>query len=138
MVALTVQLFGAMQSQPAAPLPAQATALLAGRVVDATSGASVTNAIVTLTRAPNRALNPGPASFLTRRVLVIAIGEFVFNRLPAGSYTIRAEKRGYAEGALGREEPSGATTPIDVQAGDIVTDLSIGLWKHAAIEGDSG
>jgi len=111
------------------------TGLVAGRVVDATTGAGLSNVIVWLSSVPGRATTAPTAPFPPQRVLVDRDGAFVFNRLPAGTYFVRAEKRGYAEGALGRREPSGVTSAVDLRDGEIRANLTVGLWKYAAIEG---
>jgi hypothetical protein len=111
------------------------TGLLAGHVVDATTGAPLSNAIVSLSLVPGLIGGRPLPRFEPRRVLVDRDGSFVFSQLASGTYALRTEKRGYAEGAPGRLEPSGLTTTVDLSDGQIKTDLVLGMWKHAAIEG---
>jgi hypothetical protein len=101
---------------------------ITGQVVDAASGRPVSAAIVTL---DVRGKIDGP------QILTGTDGRFAFAGLPAqdGSYTITARKAGYVEGASGRRRPGGASQPIVLNALARTSDVTVRLWKNAAIEG---
>lgn len=102
-------------------------ALLMGVVVDALDERPVAHAEVTLGGAPPTAKNT--------RVLTDAEGRFVFMDLPGGTYTLTATKSGYAEGAHGRRRPLGLSQPVALADVERLGDLTIPLWKFAAISG---
>src|SRR5262245_56233944 len=94
---------------------AQATGLLVGRVIDGTTDAPVTGALVTLS-------GPGLRS---KRVIVDSRGRFLFNELPAGAFTISATKAGYLDGTYGRLRADGAGLPLELQEAEHLTDATI-------------
>ena len=104
--------------------------LILGRVVEGESGTPVPGATVylSLTNQPG----PGP-------VLTSDDGYFVFASLPAGSFTVRASKPGWVAGAFGKRRPDEASGPdsrtIDLGDGERLGDVTIRMWKFAAIEG---
>jgi hypothetical protein len=104
-----------------------ATGLLMGVVTDPLDDRPVPNAEVTLGGAPPSTRNT--------KVLTDAEGRFVFMDLPAGTYTLTATKPGYAEGAHGRRRPLGLTQPVVLAEAERIGDLTIPLWKFAAISG---
>ncbi len=103
------------------------TGLLMGVVVDALDDRPVPHSEVTLGGAPPTTQNT--------RVLTDAEGRFVFMDLPAATYTLTATKNGYAEGALGRRRPLGPSQSVTLAAAQRVGDLTIPVWKFAAISG---
>ena len=123
------------------PGPASAaTAMLAGRIVDATTNRPVGNAIVTLIyrqsqSAPSAPVPAGMAAPLPLMVLTDSEGRFFFRTLKAGTYEARAERRGYLAGAPGRLRPEGTSTSVILTEGQQVSDLTIRIWKHASIAG---
>ena len=110
------------QAAPSAPL-APGTGLIVGHAIDAASGKPLSGVIVML-------LGPSPD-----HVLVDRNGGFVFSELRRGTYSIMAQKPGYADGAYGRRLPGGSTLNIDVADDERVTDVTIRLWKFAAVSG---
>ena len=120
-----------MPDQPAGALPPGGTGLIAGQAVDPGTGKSVGEALVTL-RVNEMS---GPES---PRVLADAQGRFVFVNVPAGRYYLDAQKLGYATGLFGQRTPRPALGNVDnvlLSDGQILADVSVPLWKHAAIGG---
>jgi len=62
-------------------------------------------------------------------------GEFLFADLPKASFALIARKVGYEDGALGRRYPQGYAGVVPLAAGERRTDITIMLWKDAAISG---
>src|SRR6187402_3467174 len=120
--------------QPAQPPPPPPTGLILGRVVDAASGRPVPGAIVALQHGAMimpGAPPPGPQP----RALTNANGQFVFRRLPKGSFGLTVTKLGYVEGAYGRRRPGGGQTSLELAEGERNGDVVIPIWKFAAISG---
>jgi hypothetical protein len=109
-----------VQQPPSSSPP---TGLILGRVVDAGTGRPVAGAIVSL-------LGPG-----SPRALTSGSGQFVFRKLPKGRFNLVASKPGYVDGAYGRQQPGGAQRSIEVADAQPVGDVTIMMWRHAAISG---
>ena len=135
------------QQPPAAGQTAVAQGAIAGRVVDAESGAVVPGVTVGLSGAPGSATRP-------RQVLTDADGRFVFLTLPKGEYTLRTtiggrgfspsgflvsgmgtQIGGYLDGGFGQRRPEGPLANLDLAEEERSTDAVIRLWRGAAIEG---
>ena len=80
---------------PTSSPESRGTGLIVGHVVDATGGAPIAGAVVTL-----------DGTGVTRRVLTESKGRFVFRDLPAGSFLISSSKPGWDDGAYGRRRQS--------------------------------
>ena len=123
---------------PPGPAPA-ATAMLGGRVLDATTNRPVANAIVTLTaRLPPGTSTPtvaAPGGDGRQRVLTDGEGRFAFRALRAGVFDVIVDKRGYVSGAFGKLRPDGSSTWITLADSEARADLPVRLWKHASIAG---
>ena len=72
---------------------------------------------------------------LPTRYLTDNEGRFAFRDLTRGSYTISANKPGYADGATGRMRPNGPAQPIQLADNQRVGDVTIRLFKLASISG---
>jgi len=107
--------------------PSAPTGLLMGVVTDALDDRPVPNAEVVLGGALPTVRNT--------KVLTDAEGRFVFMDLPEGTYTLTATKPGYAEGAHGRRRPLGLLQSVLLADAERLADLTIPLWKFAAISG---
>jgi hypothetical protein len=118
--------------QPAPPPPP--TGLILGRVVDAASGRPIAGAIVALQNGtiimPGAPL-PGPQP----RALTNANGQFVFRRLPKGSFGLTVTKPGYVDGAYGRRRPGGTQGALELADGERKGDVVIPVWRFAAVSG---
>ena len=140
-LAASLQMPQAPPPQP--PTASEGTAMIVGRVVDGTTGRPVPGAIVslgggTITEAPVTPATPGaaPSGPPPRpRAMTNASGQFVFRKLPKGSFTLNAAKPGYAEGAYGRRRPGGSLATLKLDLGERVSDVTIPLWKNGAISG---
>lgn len=113
--------------------PAPAVGGITGVVVDAVTGAVVVGARVTIRQAE---LIGGPA----RRVLTDSKGRFAFAVPPAKDYFLDANRFGYAATRYGWTEPGGslsveALRRIPVTAGQLVTDITVPLWRLGTISG---
>jgi hypothetical protein len=129
------------------PAPAARDGVIAGQVIDASSGKPVSAAIVSISGGPiivqeNGSVVPSLAvrsglvnSTEVPRILTGADGRFLFRDLPMGSFTITATKGGYAEGASGRRRVGGAAQPVALTAAEKSTALVVRVWKNAAITG---
>ena len=104
-------------------------AVIAGQVVDATSGKPVSAAIVTISR-PDLGGAAGRG-----RILTGADGRFAFPGLPDGSFTITATKSGYSDGASGRRRPGGSPQAVVLNPSRRTADVPVRMWKQGAIAG---
>lgn len=109
----------------AAENPQAGAGQIVGRVVDAASGTPIDDAIVLL----------GASGTTPPRVLVNGRGQFEFRNVPAGAITITASADGYLDGGTGARTPGGGAVPIQLTAGQRLTDVTVRLWKCAAIGG---
>lgn len=62
-------------------------------------------------------------------------GRFAFDGLPAGRFTISATKPAYIPGEYGAVRPGRAGIPLQLRAGERVTDVRLTLYHGAAIAG---
>lgn len=126
---------------------ATGTGQISGRVVDAMTGEPIEDAIVSLAtdrpsgRGASTAGTP-PTDSHPARVIVNGHGQFQFRDLPAGSVSMTASAEGYIDGGAGARTAGGGAVPIALAEGLRVSDVTIRLWKAAAIGGvildDSG
>jgi protocatechuate 3,4-dioxygenase beta subunit len=117
-----------------------ATALILGRVIDAATNRPMPGVVVRI-----GAGGAGAAATSTAEptaAMTTAHGEFLFRDLQAGAYGLAAQASGYMPGAYGERRPEGTSDVVNVEAGARVTDVTIRMWKYAAINGtvldDSG
>lgn len=105
-----------------------ASGLLVGQVIDAATSRPLSGAVVNLS-GPSAPGAPHP------RILTGADGRFVFRNLPRGSYSLTATRNGFTDGAYGRLRPAGPSLPLPVAEGERIGDITVRMWKHAAISG---
>jgi hypothetical protein len=120
--------------QAASPGPASTptgSGLIVGRVVDASSDAPVGDAIVTLVLSPASAAD----SLSPQRVMVDSRGRFLLHDLPKGTVTLGVSADGYMAGGYGQLRPNGAAVPLELGEGQRVSDVTIRLWRFAALGG---
>jgi hypothetical protein len=123
----------ALAQQRSPPVPAP-EALILGRAVDGTSGQPLSDVTVSLS-APQSGGEALPNAGVTR-VLTSGDGYFVFANVTPARYTLTATKPGYVGGEYGKASPlAGGGQSLDVAAGQQAADVSIRLWKYAAISG---
>ncbi|HWB14805.1 MAG TPA: carboxypeptidase-like regulatory domain-containing protein [Vicinamibacterales bacterium] len=108
----------------AATKPPSGTGVISGVVVDARTGAPLTDAMVTLTGRGIGAL----------RQLSDAKGRFIFSQLVAGDYvSLHAAKPGYFDGAYGARD--GKSQPVTLADGQWLQDLRVELVRPGVIGG---
>ena len=110
-----------------APAPmAGGTGLILGQAVDGLdSTRGIAGALVTLSLGGSQPV----------RVLADSQGRFAFRDLPKGRFNVTASRPGYVDGAYGRLRPGGQTQSVDLGDGDRVSNVSVALWKYAAVGG---
>jgi hypothetical protein len=127
----------ALVQTPATPPPAPADGLVAGRVIDGTTGRPVAGVTVTLAprATPNTPPPPRDSTPPPPRVLVDSAGRFVFTGLKPGSYDVTAARRGFVSGELGKLRPDGLRMALVLGPSERRTDLTLRVWRHASIAG---
>lgn len=115
-----------LQPQPVAPAAPRGTALMIGRVIDAGSGKPVSGAVVGII---------GFARGNPPLLMTDAQGRFIYRNLPAGAYELRVTRPGYITAYHGQRRPDSPGRRVEVGEGERVTDVTILLWKYAAIGG---
>ena len=119
------------QPQPPPPPP---TGLILGRIVDAATNRPVPGAVVTLDNVGM--VMPGTSPPTSQpRAMTNANGQFVFRKLPKGSFGLSVTKAGYSDGAYGRRRPGGSQTPLELDEGQRTSDVVIRIWKYGSISG---
>jgi len=107
------------------------TAMLVGQVLDATTGAPVSEAIVRLTM-PKYFEDPTTPK---GRVMADGEGRFFFTDLHPGEYFLHATKDGYAPGTYGQRRAQGQSLLLTLAEGERLTDVTLRMWKHGVIAG---
>jgi len=130
------------QAPGAATATVQAgTAVVAGQVIEASSGKPAGGALVTLAIGAPPAVQPTgvvpfpPAQSRRGTAVANADGRFVFRDVPAGTYSLTATLNGHAPGASGRRRPSGPGQPFTVKDGARISDAVVTVWRLGAISG---
>jgi hypothetical protein len=108
------------------PVPVTGTGVIIGRVVEGNTTSAVAGTVVTIT---------GAGGGVNQRVRVDSSGRFLFRDLPAGEFSVVATKSGYVGGAAGQRSPNGPTRPVELAAGERVSDLTLRLWQAGVIAG---
>jgi uncharacterized protein (DUF2141 family) len=104
---------------------ATGSGLIYGKTVEAGSGRPIPGTLVTL----------GLPGTTPLRAMTDPQGQFAFQGLPKGRFSLTAVRPGYVDGAYGRLRPSGQTQSVDLGDDQRVAGISIQLWKHASISG---
>ena len=145
-ILLATLLAAPLAAQQAVQQPAQkpAAGLILGRVVEATSNEPVANAIVTISEVAKVVMAGEGVMMLPDHVVdgeqQIAVltdsnGQFLFSGLKAGSYRLGARRNGYHEGQFGARRPDTGGDPIVLKDDERRGDVTIRIWKYAAITG---
>jgi hypothetical protein len=113
--------------------PAQ-PGLIVGRVVDAGSGAGIAGAAVTAAAAAGPGQPAGPPR-QRPSILTDGDGRFVLTVSPAGRVNLSAGARGYLMQPYGALRPGGTGQPLDLAAGEKLSNIVIRMWKGATISG---
>jgi hypothetical protein len=118
---------GRQQARDAMTQPTAGTASISGVVVDdAEPARPVRRAVVTLTGA---GLRP------SRGAITDDEGRFTLRGLPAGRFTLTAERGAFIASQYGAKRPGRAGTPITVADGQPLADLRVRLWRGAVLSG---
>jgi len=112
-------------AQGQTPAPA-GTGVMMGTVTMAGSGQPVEGVRVTLTGAELRG---------TRSAMTNDDGQFVFDKLPAGSYTVRGTRTGHIAGTYGQKQPGKPGTSIVLAAGQQLKNVTFEIAKGGVISG---
>jgi carboxypeptidase family protein len=107
------------------PQDVRGTAVLRGSVVAADTGTPIRRAQV---RISGQGMPP-------RLATTDAQGRFEIKELPAGRYTLTAQKGGFVTLEYGQRRPSESGTPIDLGDGQTLEKLVIGLPRGSVITG---
>lgn len=106
--------------------------LVAGRVVDASTGRPIAGAVIT--PAGSAVVLP-PTATVPPRVMTNANGQFVIRGLHTGAVVLTATKGGYVNATYGQRRPGGTAQPVPIAPDTRVTDLELRMWKFGAIGG---
>jgi protocatechuate 3,4-dioxygenase beta subunit len=100
--------------------------IVRGRIIGTDTGQPLRRALVRITGANLRGL---------RSTLTDADGRYEFTGLPAGSFTVTADKPAYAAWTFGQTQPLTPGKPVVVTANQIVDNVDIRLPRGAVISG---
>ena len=130
-VLLTVVIAAAQTPEPTVKPVSPPSGLVLGRVVDAGTGRPIPGAVVSIdgTGAPSGTGGPQP------RAMTNASGNFVFRKVPQGSFALTATRSGYVDGGYGRRRPGGSLGVLQLESGERVGDITIRMWRHGVIAG---
>lgn len=121
-----------LAAAPQAPAADARPGLVAGRVVDASTGRPIAGAIIT--PAGSAVVLP-PTTTVTPRVMTNANGQFVIRGLHEGAVVLTATKGGYVNATYGQRRPGGTAQPVPIEPDARVIDLELRMWKFGAIGG---
>jgi hypothetical protein len=113
------------RDRPPTTAVAAGTGALSGRVIS-TEGAPVRRAQIQLTSIEGR---------VRKAATTDSDGRYSFTELPAGRYTIRANKPGYVNFAFGQREFSKPVPPVILGDGESLSALNIVLPRGSAVIG---
>jgi hypothetical protein len=114
-------------TQPRDAVPAdKGTAAIVGRVTNLETGGPLRRAVIRIT---------SPVLASDRRVSTNADGRYEVRDLPAGVYSLKAERGGYLTLAYGQRRPGEVGKPLQVGEGQIVKVIDIGLPRLGVISG---
>ena len=117
---------------------ARPTGFIVGRVVDADTNRPIGGATVTLAPIQVTAGDPSPlpsGNAGATSVLTDDAGRFLFRGLAPATHGLGATATSYLPGGLGQRRPGGRLQPFVLTAGQRAGDLTIRLWKEAAVSG---
>ncbi len=136
---LSVALVAGLQAPPTTPLRdagqssrdtvrASGTAVIRGRAIDAASGHG-------LSRVEMRAGGPNAGPGSGRAVLTDADGRYEIKGLPAGTYTIVANKPNYVRTSWGEARAEGPGKRIPLAEGQRLENIDVTLTRSGAVRG---
>lgn len=104
----------------------EATAAVVGRVTNLETGAPLQRAVIRIT---------SPVLSSERRVSTNAEGRYEVRDLPAGTYSLKAERGGYLTLAYGQRRVGEAGKPLQVGEGGMTKGIDFALPRLGAISG---
>jgi hypothetical protein len=113
------------QPRDAAPA-AEGTAAIVGRVTNLETGGPLRRALIRIT---------SPTLPSERRVSTNADGRYEVRDLPAGEYSLKAERGGYLTLAYGQRRPGERGKPLQLGEGQIVKGIDFALPRLGVISG---
>jgi hypothetical protein len=113
------------QPRDAAPA-AKGTAVIVGRVTNLETGGPLRRAVIRIT---------SPALPSDRRVSTNADGRYEVRDLPAGEYSLKAERGGYLTLAYGQRRPGEMGKPLQLGEGQTVKAIDFALPRLGVITG---
>ena len=119
-------ILGQQPQPPTSAAPASATASIAGRLIDATTGQPIVGGAVVLREFESR----------DQRVVGTSdTGEFVLVDLPAATYSLHASALGYVGRQYGQRHPLGEGVPVELQTGETRRQVDVALLPGGVIAG---
>lgn len=112
-------------AQAQTPVPT-GTGVMAGTITMAGTGQAVEGVRVTLSGAELRS---------SRLAMTNDDGQFVFDKLPAGTYTVRATMTGHIAGTFGQKHPGKPGTSVVLAAGQQLKNVSFEIARGGVISG---
>src|SRR6185312_784979 len=127
MVALISLLLGASRSLAAQSQEADPNGVVTGFVIDATTGAPLSNAVIALEASGDVTVvqSSGSGAFVSRGSSTVTgvDGSYRFSGLPAGAYRLHVRHLGYRETAL--DVDLAQTSPFRVSVGLVLTPIRL-------------
>jgi protocatechuate 3,4-dioxygenase beta subunit len=127
------------------------TGVLVGQTIDGVTGRPISGALVAISATPGNleTLGPGDAVPIdrllsmdfgsifagVRQALTDDQGRFAFTSLPKGSFSLTATKPGWLGGGYSQRTPGGSGAPVVLGEGERVGNITLQLWRNAAIAG---
>lgn len=102
------------------------TATVIGHVVDGVSGQRLSGVTVSIA---------GGGLPAAEKTVSDTDGEFVFRALPAGTFSFGTKRVGYLDGKYGQRRPAGPSRSLKLADGERRDDVTILIFKPAAITG---
>jgi hypothetical protein len=113
------------RDNPQTQTQAQATAVIAGRVLTADTGRPVKHARVTVSAGGRQ----------SRGITTDDQGRFRITELAAGSYTVTASRTGFVDAVYGQRRPLQPGTPVQLADGQEIATIDLRLVRGGLITG---
>jgi hypothetical protein len=120
-------LAAAASAQPTAPSPTTGTATVRGRIVAADTGKPLRRARIFFS-SPELGGSPRTAN-------TNAEGRYEIKELPAGRYTVSADRSGYLQLRYGQRRPLEAARPLQILDGQTIEHVDFALPRTGLITG---
>jgi protocatechuate 3,4-dioxygenase beta subunit len=114
------------------PRPAAGSGVIAGRVIDAQTGAPIPGATVRLSQTRS----PAKARLGYSHTTSDASGRFAFQSLPEGQFSLTSTATNYLEGKAGKRRERGYEQWVSLRTDQVVETLTIEMTRAARITGN--